>query len=82
LKFGAGVNPEMTGRENIFLNGAILGIPKKIIQQKLDEIIEFSELEQFIDTPGKALSLRDDSKLGLFHCHQFGCGYFKLLMRF
>ena len=64
IEVGAGVNPEMTGRENIFLNGAILGIPKKIIQQKMDEIIEFSELEQFIDTPVKRYSSGMTVKLG------------------
>lgn len=64
IEVGAGVNPELTGRENIFLNGAILGIPKKIIRQKLDEIIEFSELEQFIDTPVKRYSSGMQVKLG------------------
>ncbi len=64
IEVGAGVNPELTGRENIFLNGAILGIPKKIIQQKMDEIIEFSELEQFIDTPVKRYSSGMTVKLG------------------
>ena len=64
IEVGAGVNPELTGRENIFLNGAILGIPKKIIQQKLDEIIEFSELEKFIDTPVKRYSSGMTVKLG------------------
>jgi len=64
IEVGAGVNPELTGRENIFLNGAILGIPKKIIQQKLDEIIDFSELEQFIDTPVKRYSSGMTIKLG------------------
>lgn len=64
IEVGAGVNPELTGRENIFLNGAILGIPKKIIQQKLNEIIDFSELEQFIDTPVKRYSSGMTVKLG------------------
>lgn len=64
IEVGAGVNPELTGRENIFLNGAILGIPKKTIQQRLDEIIEFSELEQFIDTPVKRYSSGMTVKLG------------------
>ena len=64
IEVGAGVNPELTGRENIYLNGAILGIPKKIIQQKLDEIIAFSELEQFIDTPVKRYSSGMTVKLG------------------
>ena len=64
IEVGAGVNPELTGRENIYLNGAILGIPKKIIKQKLDDIIEFSELEQFIDTPVKRYSSGMTVKLG------------------
>ncbi|NOR68306.1 MAG: ATP-binding cassette domain-containing protein [Methylomarinum sp.] len=64
IEVGAGVNPELTGRENIFLNGAILGIPKKIIRRKLDEIIEFSELERFIDTPVKRYSSGMKIKLG------------------
>ncbi|OQW80038.1 MAG: polysaccharide/polyol phosphate ABC transporter ATP-binding protein [Proteobacteria bacterium ST_bin11] len=64
IEVGAGVNPELTGRENIYLNGSILGIPKKIIQQKLDEIIDFSELEQFIDTPVKRYSSGMTVKLG------------------
>lgn len=64
IEVGAGVNPELTGRENIFLNGAILGIPKKVIQSKVDEIIEFSELEQFIDTPVKRYSSGMTVKLG------------------
>ncbi|WFP51290.1 ABC transporter ATP-binding protein [Methylomonas sp. EFPC3] len=64
IEVGAGVNPELTGRENIFLNGSILGIPKKIIQQKLDEIINFSELEKFIDTPVKRYSSGMTVKLG------------------
>ncbi|MDO8938534.1 MAG: ABC transporter ATP-binding protein [Methylicorpusculum sp.] len=64
IEVGAGVNPELTGRENIFLNGAILGIPKIIIQQKLDEIIDFSELEQFIDTPVKRYSSGMTVRLG------------------
>ncbi|NOR71518.1 MAG: ATP-binding cassette domain-containing protein, partial [Methylomarinum sp.] len=64
IEVGAGVNPELTGRENIFLNAAILGIPKKIIRQKLDEIIDFSELEQFIDTPVKRYSSGMQVKLG------------------
>ncbi len=64
IEVGAGLNPELTGRENIFLNGAILGIPKKVINKKLDEIIVFSELEQFIDTPVKRYSSGMIVKLG------------------
>lgn len=64
IEVGAGINPELTGRENIYLNASILGISKKIIRQKIDEIIEFSELEQFIDTPVKHYSSGMQVKLG------------------
>ena len=56
LEVGTGFNPELTGRENIFLNGAILGMTKKEISSKLDEIIEFSGCERYIDTPTKRYS--------------------------
>lgn len=56
LEVGTGFHPEMTGKENIFLNGAILGMTKKEIQSKLDEIIDFSGCERYIDTPVKRYS--------------------------
>ncbi|PWG04495.1 ABC transporter ATP-binding protein [Polaribacter aquimarinus] len=56
LEVGTGFHPEMTGRENIFLNGAILGMTKKEIQSKLDEIVSFSGCERYIDTPVKRYS--------------------------
>ena len=56
LEVGTGFHPEMTGKENIFLNGAILGMTKKEISNKLDEIIEFSGCERYIDTPVKRYS--------------------------
>ena len=56
LEVGTGFHPEMTGKENIFLNGAILGMTKKEIASKLDEIIEFSGCERYIDTPVKRYS--------------------------
>ncbi|TPG40109.1 ABC transporter ATP-binding protein [Flavobacterium pectinovorum] len=56
LEVGTGFNGEMTGRENIFLNGAILGMTKKEITSKLDEIIEFSGCERYVDTPVKRYS--------------------------
>jgi lipopolysaccharide transport system ATP-binding protein len=64
IEVGAGLNPELSGRENIFLNGAILGIPRKVIREKLDEIIEFSELSEFIDTPIKRYSSGMAVRLG------------------
>ncbi|ULC60554.1 ABC transporter ATP-binding protein [Flaviramulus sp. BrNp1-15] len=56
LEVGTGFHPEMTGKENIFLNGAILGMTKKEIESKLDNIIEFSGCERYIDTPVKRYS--------------------------
>lgn len=56
LEVGTGFHPEMTGKENIFLNGAILGMTKKEIESKFDEIVDFSGCERYIDTPVKRYS--------------------------
>ncbi|MBL7707179.1 MAG: ABC transporter ATP-binding protein [Taibaiella sp.] len=56
LEVGTGFHPEMTGRENIYLNGAILGMTRKEIARKFDEIVEFSGVEKYIDTPVKRYS--------------------------
>lgn len=56
LEVGTGFHPELTGRENIYLNGAILGMTKNEIRKKLDEVVAFSEVEKYIDTPVKRYS--------------------------
>src|SRR5205807_4141695 len=56
LEVGTGFHPDLTGRENIYLNGAILGITKRDIDRKFDEIVAFVEIEKFLDTPVKHYS--------------------------
>ena len=56
LEVGTGFHPELTGRENIFLNGAILGMTRAEIKRKFDEIVAFAEVERFLDTPVKRYS--------------------------
>jgi lipopolysaccharide transport system ATP-binding protein len=56
LEVGTGFHPELSGRENVFLNGAILGMTKAVIRRKFDEIVAFSEIDRFLDTPVKRYS--------------------------
>lgn len=64
IEVGAGLVGDLTGRENVYLNGAILGIPKAEIARKFDEIVAFAELEEFIDTPIKRYSSGMSVRLG------------------
>jgi lipopolysaccharide transport system ATP-binding protein len=64
LEVGTGFHPELTGRENIYLNGAILGMKRNEIKRKFDEIVAFAEVEQFLDTPVKRFSSGMYMRLG------------------
>ncbi len=64
IEVGAGFHPEFTGRENVFINGIILGLPKKEIKKRFDEIVAFAELEDFIDAPVRTYSSGMYMRLG------------------
>lgn len=64
IELGAGFHPDLTGRENVFLNGSILGIGRKEMERRFDDIVSFAELEQFIDTPVKHYSSGMYMRLG------------------
>ncbi len=64
IELGAGIDPRLTARENIYLNGCLLGYSKKFIEDRFDEIVEFAELEDFLDSPVKNFSSGMKSRLG------------------
>jgi ABC-2 type transport system ATP-binding protein/lipopolysaccharide transport system ATP-binding protein len=64
IELGAGFHPEISGRENVFINGIMLGLSKKEINEKFDEIVKFAELEEFIDAPVKTYSSGMYMRLG------------------
>ena len=64
IELGAGFHPEISGRENIFINGIMLGLTKKEIQRRFDEIVEFAEMQDFIDAPVKTYSSGMYMRLG------------------
>ncbi|MBI2595557.1 ABC transporter ATP-binding protein [Candidatus Daviesbacteria bacterium] len=64
IELGAGFHPELSGRDNIYLNGTILGLPKKELERKFEDIVDFAELSDFIDTPVKHYSSGMQVRLG------------------
>ena len=64
LELGAGFDPQYTGRENVFLYGSVLGLPREFLEEKYEEIVEFSELKRFMDVPLKNYSSGMKTRLG------------------
>lgn len=64
IELGAGFHPDFTGRENVFINGAVLGFPRRFLDQKFEEIVDFAGLKEFIDVPVKYYSSGMHARLG------------------
>ncbi|MHC4469968.1 MAG: ABC transporter ATP-binding protein [Planctomycetota bacterium] len=64
IEVAAGFHPDLTGRENVFLNGSVLGLKRRVIRERFDEIIDFAELREFVDTPVKRYSTGMHMRLG------------------
>src|SRR5262249_13260507 len=64
IELGAGFHPEISGRENVFINGIMLGLSKREIQRRFDEIVDFAELREFIDAPVKTYSSAMNLRFG------------------
>jgi lipopolysaccharide transport system ATP-binding protein len=74
IALGAGFNPILTGRENIYINGSVLGLTKKEIDEKIDEIIDFADIREFIDMPVQSYSSGMSVRLGskkIRRAHEF-----------
>ncbi len=74
LEVGTGFHPELTGRENVYLNGAILGMTRTEIDRKFDEIVAFAEIDRFLDTPVKRYSSRHVCAPGVRRGRASGAG--------
>ena len=75
IELGAGFDMDLTARENIYLNGTVLGFSPKYLDEKFDEIVEFSELQNFLDVPLKNYSSGMVARIGFGHCHHHQARY-------
>ena len=75
LEVGTGFHPELTGRDNVYMNGTLLGMTKREIDRKFDEIVDFSGVERFLDTPVKRYSSGMSCAVGLCRGRALGAGY-------
>jgi ABC-type polysaccharide/polyol phosphate transport system ATPase subunit len=74
IELGAGFHPEISGRENVFINGIMLGLSKSQIQERFDEIVDFAELREFIDAPCEDILVRHVHASRLRRGHSRGSG--------